>query len=139
LCRLDPERLACQALERRGMARRGPELELRIAVCADLKEVVVSAIVQLDAAHDLRMAAIEAFCEPEDGGERPDRPPRSSPQLAEALMCALRRGLTMIARDERDRLDLFRLEPAQLAILDQVVRVLVVTLVTDVDANVVEN
>ena len=32
----------------------------------------------------------------------------------------------MIARDERDGLDLVRLEAAQVAVLDQVVRVLVV-------------
>ena len=121
------------------MARRGPELELRIAVCADLKEVVVSAIVQLDAVDDLRVAAVEALREAENGGERADGPPRASPQLAEALMRSLRCGLPMIACDKGDRLDLFRLEAAQLTILDQVVRMLVVTIVSAVDANVMED
>ena len=44
----------------------------------------------------------------------------------------------MIARDERDHLDLLGLEAAQVAVLDQVVRVLVVPLVADVDADVVQ-
>ena len=44
----------------------------------------------------------------------------------------------MIARDERDDLDLLRIEAAQVAVLDQVVRVPVVALVADVDADVVQ-
>jgi hypothetical protein len=45
----------------------------------------------------------------------------------------------MVARHERDRLDFVRLESAQIAVLDEVVGVFVVALVTDVDADVVEN
>ena len=44
----------------------------------------------------------------------------------------------MVAGDERDDLDLVGLEAAQIAVLDQVVRVLVVPLVADVDADVVQ-
>ena len=44
----------------------------------------------------------------------------------------------MVARDERDDLDLLRIESAQVAVLDQVVRVPVVALVADVDADVVQ-
>ena len=64
--------------------------------------------------------------------------PRAPPQVAEAVVLPLRRRLAVIARDERDRLDLVRLEAAQIAVLDQVVRVLVVALVADVDADVVQ-
>ena len=44
----------------------------------------------------------------------------------------------MIARQQRDNLDLLRIEAAQLAVLDQIVRVPVVPLVADVHAGVVE-
>ena len=45
----------------------------------------------------------------------------------------------MVAGDERDRFDFVRLEAAEIAVLDQVVRVLVVPLVADVHADVVED
>ena len=44
----------------------------------------------------------------------------------------------MVAGDQRDGFDLVGLEAAQIAVLDQVVRVLVVPLVADVDADVVQ-
>jgi hypothetical protein len=44
----------------------------------------------------------------------------------------------MITRDERNRFDFVRIETAEIAIPDQVVRVFVVALVADVDADVVQ-
>src|SRR5882762_9160376 len=46
-------------------------------------------------------------------------------QPREAVVLALRRGLTMIARDERDCFDFVRFEAAKVAVLDEVVRMLV--------------
>jgi hypothetical protein len=46
---LDAERLAQYAFERCDMPRRRPQLELRVARCPQLKQHVVSAVVQLDA------------------------------------------------------------------------------------------
>ena len=44
----------------------------------------------------------------------------------------------MVAGDERDDFDLARLEPAQVSVLDQVIRMLVVTIVADVHADIVQ-
>ena len=54
------------------MARGRPELELRVARRPHLQQRVVAAIVQLDAGDGLRVAAIEALGQPENGGERAD-------------------------------------------------------------------
>ena len=59
-------------------------------------------------------------------------------EVAVPLVRLLRRRLPMVARDQRDDLDLLRLEAAQVAILDQVVRMPVMPLVADVDADVVQ-
>jgi hypothetical protein len=47
-------------------------------------------------------------------------------------------GTPMIASDQRDRFHIHGLEAAQIAVADQVVRVLVVTFVADVNAHVVQ-
>ena len=122
-----------------GVTRRRPELQLRVARRAQLQQVVVAAIVELEAGDGLRVAAIEALREAQNRRQRADRAPRAAPQVAEAVVPPLRRRLTMVARDEGDRLDFVRLEAAQVAVLDQVIRVFVVALVADVDADVVEN
>ena len=86
----------------------------------------------------LRMTAIQAFGQPEDRGERTHRLPAASAEFCEAGMAQFWRGATMVPRDERDRLDLFRLEAAEIAVLDQIVRVLVMAFVTDMDTDVVD-
>src|SRR5215471_16854767 len=58
LRRFDTKRLARQPLERRRMPCRGPEFELRVARRSNLQQIVVAAIVQLEAADDLRMAPV---------------------------------------------------------------------------------
>ena len=135
----EPERLAGHALERRGVPRRGPELQLGVARRAQLQQVVVAAVVDLEAGDALCVAAVEALRQPQNGRQRADGAARAARQLLEALVAALRRPLPMVAGDQRDRLDLLGLEPAQVAVLHQVVRVLVVSLVADQHADVVQN
>ena len=104
-----------------------------------MQQVVVAAIVQFQRGHGLRVAAIEALGETQNRGERPHRAALRSFQIAVAVVAALRRCLAVITRDQRNRLDLVGLEAAQLAVLDQVIRMFVVTFVADVHADVVED
>jgi len=115
-----------------------PQFELRVAARADLQQRVFAAVVQLDARQALRVAAIEAFGQPQDRGERPDGLPALPRQTSVLLVTVLRRRAPMVPRDQRDRVDFLRLEAAQVAVLDQVVRVLVMPLVADMAADVVE-
>jgi hypothetical protein len=106
-----PERFAGESFERRGVSGRGPEFQFRITRRADLQEIVVATIVELQARDGLRVAAIEALRETQNRRQRPHDPPRAAPQRAEALVLPLRRLLTMVARHERDRFDFVRFEP----------------------------
>jgi hypothetical protein len=130
--------LAEHTLERGGMPSRGPELELRIARCPKLEQPVVAAIVQLEARHGLRVAAIEAFGQAQDRRQRPNGPPALAAELAIPFMAALWRRLAMIPGHERNRLDFVRLEAAEIAIPDEVIRVLVMALVADMHADIVQ-
>src|SRR5580698_7229358 len=84
------------------------------------------------------MAPVEAFREPENRRERADGAPEAPPERAEPVVPPLRCRPSMIPGNEGDCLDLVRLEAAQVAVLDEVVGVLVVLLVTDMDADVVQ-
>jgi hypothetical protein len=121
------------------VTHRGPELQLRIAAGADLQQVVVAAVVQLDRADDLRVAAVQALGEAQQGGERANGAPHLASERPELVMVPLRLALTVIARDERDRFHFLGLESAKVAVLDQVVRVFVVPLVADMDAEIVQD
>jgi len=116
----------------------GPELELCVPGCAEFYEVFVAPIVQFDARDCLRMAAVERLGQPEDRGERTHRFPFFRAQRAEIGVRLLRRGFTVIAGDESNRFGFRRLETAQIAVLDEVVRVLVMTRIADVRADVVQ-
>ena len=85
------------------------------------------------------MTAIETLGEPKNRRERAHDAAALPGQLSVAVVIGLGRGAAMIARDEGDCLDLVRLEPAQVGVLDQVMRMLVVALVADVHADVVED
>ncbi len=135
----DSERLAGQALERRGMPRGGPELQFRVAGRAELQQVVVAPIVKFEIRDRLRVAAIEAFGQTQDRGERADHASIAPAEMTELFVLALRRRLAVIPRDERDDVDLVRLEAAQIAVLDQIVRVFVVSFIADVDAHIVQD
>ena len=87
----------------------------------------------------LRVAAIQVLGQAQNGPQRADDPPLLPSELAEAGVFALRRRLPVIPRHERDHVDLLRFEPAQIAVANQVVRVLMVILVADVDADVVQH
>jgi hypothetical protein len=139
VCRLDAKRFAGHLLERAGVARGRPEFELGIAARPDVQQVIVAAIVELETGHDLRMTAVETLRETEDGPERPDCPPRFPFESSETFVPTLRCGLTMVPRDEADHFGLVRFEPAQLAVANQVVRMFVMPLVTDVDADIVQD
>src|SRR5258705_1562390 len=132
----DAQGVSSHPLERRRMPGRRPELELDVAGRAQLRQVVVAAIVQLQPGDRLGVTAIQAFRETKDGRKPTDRAPRAARQLAEAVVAPLRRRLAVIARDERDRLDFVRLEASQIAVLGQIVGVLVVAFVADVHADV---
>ena len=119
------------------MAVRGPELELGITGGAQPHQIRVPLGYDIDRRDDLRMAAIEAFGQPEHRGQRADGAPQASLQHPVSVVHFLRRRLPMVAREERDDFDLLRIEAAQLSVLDQVVRVPVVALVADVNTGVV--
>jgi hypothetical protein len=134
---LESKGLADHALERRDVPRRRPHFQLRVAAGSDLQQAVVAAIVQLDGRDGLLMTAIEAFGQPQNRRQRANGSPAFPAELAEAVVTFLRRRLAVIAGDERHRFDLLRVEPSKIAVLDQVIRVLVVALVADVHADVV--
>src|SRR5919108_5747174 len=89
---LDAQRFPRQTLEWRGVTRRRPELQLRVARGPDLQQIVVAPIAEVHAGDRLPVAAIEALGQPQDGRERPNDPPRAAPHLAEAVVASLRRG-----------------------------------------------
>src|SRR6266550_7366036 len=86
---LESQRLTGHSFKRRRMPRRSPELELGVARRPQLQQVVVAAIVQLQAADRLRVAAIQTLGEPQNCGKRAHRPPRPAGQPREAVVFAL--------------------------------------------------
>src|SRR5262249_53157345 len=92
---LDSHWFAREALERRRVAHGGPELQLGVARGAQLQQVVVAAIVELEPRDRLRVAAVEALGEPQDRGQRAHGAAQAPRQLAEAGVLPLRRRLTM--------------------------------------------
>jgi hypothetical protein len=136
---LDAKRLAGEALERRRVTGGGPELQLGVSRRPQLQQIVVAAVVKLETGDGLRVAAIQAFRQPQQRGERTDDAARAARQFRESFMAPLGSRLAMIAGHQRDRFDLLRLESAEIAVFDQVIRVLVMILVADVNADVVKN
>jgi len=135
----DSKWLAREAFERRRVPRGGPQLQLRVAGRPQLQQVVVAAIVKFEIGDGLRVAAIEAFGQPQNRGERADHASVAPAEVTELSVLALGRRLAVIARDERDDVDLVGLEPAEIAVLDQIVGVFVVSFVADVDAHIVQD
>src|SRR6187549_3385595 len=111
--------------ERRYLTTGGPELELGVAGRPELYEVFVAPVVQFDARDRLRVTAVERFGQPENRGKRTHRRPFFRAERAEVAVRLLRRGFAVITGDEGNRFGLCRLETAQIAVLDEVVRVLV--------------
>ncbi|OLC50148.1 MAG: hypothetical protein AUH43_05870 [Acidobacteria bacterium 13_1_40CM_65_14] len=121
------------------MTSRGPQLQFRVSRRPHLQQIVPAAIVKLEAGDGLRVTAVEVLRQPQDRGERAHDAARAAGQRAETLVPPLRRRLTVIARHERDRFDLLRLEPAEIAVPDQIAGVFVVALIADVNADVMED
>src|SRR5262245_66639552 len=83
-------------------------------------------------------AAIESLGEAEKRAQHHDRMTRCLVEILVAVVIGLWCRATMVPGDERDDVDLFRFEAAEVAVLDQVIRVAVVTLIADVVADVVK-
>jgi hypothetical protein len=135
----DAKGLAGQAFERDRVTRRRPELELGVSRSSQLQQIIVAAIVELEAGDRLCVAAVETLCQTKNRRQRPHRAPRAAPQITEAVVTPFRRRLAMVACDQGNRLDFVRFEAAQVAVLHQVIRVLVVAFVADVHPDVVQN
>ena len=107
---LEAQRTPEDRFERRHMAVRGPEFELRVPGRTEPYQVIVGARINLDPRERLRVAAIEPFREPDDRCQRFHHLAQRSAEVAVPVMGFLRRRLPVIARDERDDLDLLRIE-----------------------------
>ena len=84
------------------------------------------------------MAAIEAFGQTQNRREFLDHAPALARQISVVLVVALRRRAPVIPCHERDDIDFVGLETAQVAVLDQVIRVFVVPFVADMRTDVVK-
>ena len=78
----EAQRLAEHGFERRDVAVGGPELELGVARGAQPRQVVVAPRIQVDAGQRLRVAAIQAFGEPDHGRKRLDGLPQRALEFA---------------------------------------------------------
>jgi hypothetical protein len=135
---LHPEGLADHPLERSGLAVGRPELQLRVARGPELQQHVFAAVVKFDPGDGLRMAAIEILGQAQHRGERAHGAAPPAAQVAEALVPPARHATPMIPRNEGDCFDLVRLEPPQIVVPDEIVRMFMMPLVADVHADVVE-
>jgi len=135
----DAQWLADETFEFRSVTCRCPELQLRVAVRAELQQSVVAAVVQFETRDRLRVAAVEALGKSQHGCEVANRASPFLLEVAVLIVTALRRRLPVVPRDQRDDLDFFRIESTEIAVLDQVVRVLVMAFVADVDADIVQD
>ena len=121
------------------MAVRRPQFELGVTRGAQAREVVVAPRIDVDAREGLGVAAIEPLGKPDHRREHAHGPALGALEIAVALVRLLRRRLAVIAGDEGDDFNLLRIETAEIAVLDQVVRVTVMPLVADVHADVVQH
>src|SRR6185436_4750791 len=133
-----PQGPSDRALEWRSVPCGGPQFELGVARRPQLEQGIFAAIVQLEVCNRLRMTAIEALCKPQHRGEGPDDLPPLLRKLLVPRVTPLGRLAAMVPREKRDRLDLVGFEPAQVAVPDQVIRMLVVSFVADVHADIVQ-
>ncbi len=125
------------ALERAHVPVRRPKFELSFVGRAEPREVIVAARVEIYSGDRLRVAAIEPFGKSHHRGEFFDDALELRSELAEAVVRLLWQCLAVVTRDQRDDFDLLRFESAEVAMLDQIIRVPVMTLVADVNADVV--
>jgi hypothetical protein len=84
------------------------------------------------------VAPVETLGKAQNRGERANRASAASSELGVTLVPAVRRRPPVVARDQRHRFDFVGFEAAQITVFDQVIGVLVVLVVGDMDADVVE-
>ena len=96
----------------------GPQFELGVARRAQLDQVLAPAVHDIDAADDLRMAAIEILDQPQNRRQYADDGAQLRPERAVFFVDFLRRYLAVVARDKRDHFGLVRFEPAKIAVAD---------------------
>ena len=135
---LESNRFPEHLFERLHVPVRRPQLELGIPRGAQSRKVGLGLRIQVDGRHRLCVTAVEPLGQTDHGRQPFHRPPQLRRKRAVALVRLLRQRLAVIARDERNDLGLLRLEAAQAAVLDQVIGVAMMPLVTDVDADVVQ-
>ena len=116
----------------------GPELQLRVARCPYVDEELLAAIVKLDSRHGLRVTTIERFGEPQNRREGANDPSRLRAKRAKIGVRLLWSRLAVVPGDEGDNFRFQRLEPAQIAVLDEVIGMLVMTRIADVRPDVVQ-
>src|SRR5689334_3350665 len=135
---IDMYGLADRIFQGREIPLRRPLFEFGIAMRIGVDDQGLAAILHRDFLDDLGVAAIEAFGDADEGGEELDALAQAVGERAVIAVALLRRRLAMVARDQRDHVDLLRIEAAEIAVANQVVRVLVMALVGDVHADVME-
>jgi hypothetical protein len=116
----ESQRTPEHALERGGVPVGGPTLELDIAGRPKAHQVVISSGYEIDAGEGLRVAAVEAFGEPDHSRECPDGLPRRAAQRAVFVVRFLGYSLSMVSRDERDDVNFGRIESAEPAVPNQI-------------------
>jgi hypothetical protein len=84
------------------------------------------------------VTAVETFGQAQDRRQRANGPPALAAELAVAFVAVLWRGLAMIPGNQRNGFDLVWIEAAEIAVPDEVVRMLVMALVADVHADIVQ-
>jgi hypothetical protein len=108
----EPYRRIQLALERRDVAVRCPQLQLRITAGTEPGQVIVAAREKIDPRDGLRVAAIESFRQPDHRRQHPDDAAQRAVQIAISVVRFLRRGLPMVSRNQRDHFDLLGFEAA---------------------------
>jgi hypothetical protein len=78
----DVNRLAKQCFEGRALAMGGPQLELGVALGADLEEIVLPAIVKLEFRDHLLVASFQTLRQTKQRREHSNHPPIVALQLA---------------------------------------------------------
>ncbi len=81
------------------MTMSGPQLQFRVAVGAQPREVVVAARKQIDAGKRLRVAAIEPFSQPHDRRQHPNSCTKIAIEISVPLVGLFRSRLPMVSRD----------------------------------------
>jgi hypothetical protein len=133
------KRLSNQFFEWAGMTRRGPQLQLGIAVRPHLHQGIGTTIVQVEPRNHLGVAPIEAFREAQHGGQGADGLLLAALQMRVLVVAFARPGPPMIPCHEGHGINLIGLETPQVSILDQIPRVFVMAFIRDMNADIVKN